>query len=88
MQRGGGEVVTYDELKAELENTPMKLGAVEFIKAMGATSFDKFKENAQKIVGQENTVNIQKIKNNFFEDATSAANYPNARTVLLTLLSK
>ena len=78
-------VVTYDVLKTELENTPNKLGAVEFITTMGGTSFDSFKENAQKVVGQETTVNIKKIKDNFFDKEVKDVN---ARLALLSLLSK
>ncbi len=85
MQRGGGEVVTYDELKTELENTPNKLGAYEFISTMGFNSFDSFKESAQKVVGQETTVNIKKIKDNFFDKEDKNVN---ARFALLSLLSK
>jgi hypothetical protein len=85
MQRGGGDMVTYDELKTELENTPNKSGAYEFITTMGAKSFDDFKETAQKVVGQETSVNIKKIKDNFFDKEDKDVN---ARLALLTLLSK
>ena len=78
-------MVTYDVLKTELENTPNKLGAFEFLAAMGVSSFDKFKENAHKVVGQENTVNIKKIKDNFFDKEDKDVN---ARLALLYLLSK
>ena len=79
MQRGGGDVVTYDELQARL-NEDNAMG--EFLYVMHFSSFDEFKSGGQG----SSTVDIKKIKDEFFDKENPI--YANARLALLTLLSK
>ena len=79
MQRGGGDVVTYDELQARL-NEDNAMG--EFLYVMHFSSFDEFKSGGQG----SSTVDIKKIKDEFFDKEDPI--YAKARLALLTLLSK
>ena len=55
MQRGGGDVVTYDELEAQLNNDNA-MG--EFLYVMHFATFDEFKRGGEG----SNPVNIKRIK--------------------------